>query len=100
MYFIYNFLKDVFVYIYTFFNHEVEIDHKTPIEHVVLLMLENRSFDQIFGCRNDYPKPYTVNGITNSNSKDQTTRLFTAIYFKMGQQKLHQIISFKSIYTF
>ena len=26
--------------------------------------------------------------------------LFTAIYFKMGQQKLHQIISFKSIYTF
>ena len=46
----------------------------TPIKHVILLMLENRSFDQIFGYRNDYPAPFKVNGIVNCNSADETTR--------------------------
>jgi len=42
--------------------------NKTPIKHVVLLMLENRSLDQVFGYRFNYPKPFTVNGdLTNYN---------------------------------
>ena len=53
-----------------------EIRTETPIKHVVLLMLENRSFDQIFGYRNDYEAPYKVNGISNADNEDETTRFF------------------------
>ena len=28
----------------------------TPIEHIVVLMFENRSFDHMFGCRYDWPE--------------------------------------------
>ena len=54
-----------------FFNirNENIIETKSEIKHVILLMLENRSFDQVFGYRSDYPEPYKVNGIDKNNPK-------------------------------
>jgi len=34
-----------------------------PIKHVILIILENRSFDQILGYRSSKPYPFTVDGI-------------------------------------
>ena len=46
----------------------------TPIKHVILLILENRSFDQVFGYRNDYPIPFKVDGVQAAEDVDQTKR--------------------------
>ena len=42
---------------------------KSPIEHVVVLMLENRSFDHLFGFL-DHPKKF--NGLKGNESNHNT----------------------------
>ncbi len=41
----------------------------SPIKHIIVLILENRSFDQIFGYRSKYNKPFKVDGIDFDNLK-------------------------------
>lgn len=43
--------------------------NNSSIKHVIVLILENRSFDQIFGYRSKYNKPFQVNGIDFDNLK-------------------------------
>ncbi len=59
----------------------------TPIRHVVCCMLENRSFDQVFGYRNDYPTPFKVNGINFCDDIDETKRNFN---YDMNNNKIYQ----------
>lgn len=79
---LYNYIDSVNIenkieHLYNYIRPKVSLqDTKTPIKHVVFLMLENRSFDQIFGYRNDFPRPFKVNGIENCNSLDETKRSF------------------------
>lgn len=68
-----NFMK--FIHDWYDLHSDIRYDEKI-IKHVVLLTLENRSFDQIFGYRNEYPVPFKVNGIKNCNSSDETDRIY------------------------
>ena len=78
MRFIYALFQRVFLFISNIFRFSGinNTDTQNPIKHVVFLILENRSFDQIFGYRNDFPIPYMVNGVKNCNSLEKSTRLF------------------------
>ena len=76
---LYNYIesKNIENKIESLYNYiKPKAETKTPIKHVVFLMLENRSFDQIFGYRNDFPRPFKVNGIKNAHSLDETKRSF------------------------
>ena len=42
-------------------NDKWKYNTRTPIKHVILFQLENRSQDQIFGYRSQYPEPFRVN---------------------------------------
>ena len=75
---LYNYIDSVNIenkieHLYNYIRPKVSLqDTKTPIKHVVFLMLENRSFDQIFGYRNDFPRPFKVNGIENCKPRQKS----------------------------